>query len=457
MAGQAAKERSEAGKQKRKAVPRSAHAEWTSGPNRTDPVDLLTSQDEHRLPWLVPVRHARMAESAFAFYRGSAAIMAADLAKTPDIGVNAQLCGDAHLGNFGTFASAERRQVFDVNDFDETLPGPWEWDVKRLAASMVIAARDNEFPDDVGRSTAQQTVQAYRDAMAEFAARSVLDVWYAQVSLDQVRKGLPSKADRKDLDRGRAKARSRNSLKALEKLAETNDEGQLQIRSQPPLLVPLRELHAHIDPDERRARTTTYFDAYKETLARDRRHLLRRFSVTDVALKVVGVGSVGTRCWIVLLTGQDHGEPLFLQVKEAGASVLERYLPPSKYRNHGERVVEGRRLVQASSDIFLGWAPSPDAGRDYYWRQFHDMKGSADVAAMSPQRLGYYGQVCAVALAHAHARSGDAATIEGYLGGGRTFAKALAEFAVAYADQNDDDYAAFQQAIADGRIEASEE
>jgi uncharacterized protein (DUF2252 family) len=451
-----AAERADAGKQERQRIPRSAHGEWAPAADRPDPVGILTAQDERRLTWLVPVRHARMAESAFSFFRGSAAIMAADLATTPDLGTHVQLCGDAHLANFGTFASPERRQVFDVNDFDETLPGPWEWDIKRLAASMVIAARDNEFSDDDGSAAARATVQAYRDAMAEFAAKPALEVWYSQVSLDDVRKALPSKSDRKDFDRGAAKARSKNSVRALQKLTDTDSQGRLTIRSQPPLLVPLRELGDHLDRDERLERTKDNFDSYQETLQRDRRHLLRRFRIVDVALKVVGVGSVGTRCWIVLLTGRDHGEPLFLQIKEAEDSVLQPYLPPSRYSQHGERVVEGRRLVQASSDIFLGWNTSIDASRGYYWRQFHDMKGSADVASMSRERLRHYGQVCGVALAHAHARSGDAAMIGGYLGSGRGFAKALAQFAVAYADQNEADYAAFQQAIADGRIDAAE-
>ena len=454
MAMPEAQERSDAGKKKRKEVPRSAHAEWTPGPGRADPVDVLTAQDEQRLQRLVPVRHHRMAESAFAFYRGSAAIMAADLATTPNIGVDAQLCGDAHLANFGTFASAERQQVFDVNDFDETLPGPWEWDVKRLAASMAIAARDNEFSDQVARDAAEAAVQAYADAMARFADKPILQVWYDQVSLEDVRQGLPSKSDRKDFDRGAEKARKNNSVRVLGKLTETVD-GKLRIKSQPPLLVPVADIEEHWDHAAFRTVVEGNFHTYVESLPPERRHLLHRFTIRDMALKVVGVGSVGTRCWVVLLNGRDHEEPLFLQVKEAVASVLEAHLPNSEYDHPGRRVVEGRRLIQASSDIFLGWSTGGD-GHYYYWRQFHDMKGSADVAAMSRQRLVNYGRVCGWTLAHAHARSGDANTTSGYLGSGASFSRALAEFAIAYADQNEADYAAFQQAIADGRIEASE-
>jgi uncharacterized protein (DUF2252 family) len=446
--------RKELARQARNKVPRSAHGEWAPAPDRADPVAVLTTQDQDRLPWLVPVRHARMAESAFAFYRGAAAIMAADLATTPTIGVPAQLCGDAHLANFGTFASAERRQVFDVNDFDETLPGPWEWDLKRLAASMVIAARDNGLTGKHVRAAAEAATQGYCDAMAAFASTPILDIWYAQAALDDIRQSLPSKSDRKDFDRGVAKARANNSVRVLGKLTESVD-GQVRIKRQLPVLVPLADLAKHLDPDEVRSAVTKNFHAYVESLPPSRRHLLHRFTIQDIALKVVGVGSVGTRCWLVLATGRDHGEPLFLQVKEATASVLEAHLPKSKYAHPGERVVEGRRLIQASTDIFLGWSDSVD-GRHYYWRQFHDMKGSADVASLSGSRLNNYGELCGWTLAHSHARSGDPITIHGYVGRGHGFSRALADFAVAYADQNEADYEAFRQAIAEGRIEAGE-
>ena len=449
-----ATERAEEAREARKTVPRSSHAAWEASADRADPVQILADQDAARLEWLVPVRHARMAESEFAFYRGGAAIMAADLATTPSIGVDAQLCGDAHLANFGSFASAERRQVFDVNDFDETLPGPWEWDVKRLAASMVIAARNNGFDQDAARESARTAVVGYQEALSRFAEAPALEVWYAQLALDQLRTGLSTKADRKALDKGAAKARRQNSQRALGKLTEIVD-GARRIRSQPPLLIPLRDLAAQLDRDSTLAGIKNNFAGYVESLPPDKRWLLGRFTIVDMALKVVGVGSVGTRCWIVLLRGRDHGEPLFLQVKEATASVLEAHLSPSQYSHAGERVVNGRRLVQASSDIFLGWSGAIDGGQ-YYWRQFHDMKGSADVTAMDPPGLQGYGRVCGWTLAHAHARSGDPVAIAAYVGSDKVFPKALAEFAVAYAEQNRADFEAFQQAIADGRVAAHE-
>ena len=297
--------------------------------------------------------------------------MAADLAGTPTIGVDVQLCGDAHLANFGSFASAERRQVFDVNDFDETLPGPWEWDLKRLAASMVIAARDNGFDDKAARNAAQAAVRSYQDAMAEFADAPALQVWYAQLSLARLREGIPRKSDRKAFDKAAAKAAGKNSQRALGKLTETVD-GKTRIRSQPPLLTPVRDLAEHIDPDKLRTAVKANFAGYVDSLPPDRRHVLKHFSIVDMALKVVGVGSVGTRCWIVLLEGRDQGEPLFLQIKEATASVLEAHLPASEYEHPGQRVVNGRRLMQASSDMFLGWSGTMDGGH-YYWRQFHDI------------------------------------------------------------------------------------
>lgn len=449
-----AAERAAAAKAARKDVPRSAHGEWAASSDRADPVSIVTRQDETRLPWLVPVRHARMAESAFAFFRGGAAVMAADLAATPTMGSHAQLCGDAHLANFGTFASAERRQVFDVNDFDETLPGPWEWDVKRLAASLVIAARDNGFAESVGEDAARESVQAYANAMRQFAAAPILQTWYSQMSLEQIRAGLPSKGARQSFDKAATKARGKNSQRALGSLTDVVD-GAVQIRRNPPLLIPLRDLSERLDHEQVRASVEADFRGYVESLPSSRRHVLGRFRIVDIAIKVVGVGSVGTRCWIVLLTGRDHGEPLFLQVKEATESVLEAHLPGSEYSHPGQRVVEGQRLMQTSGDMFLGWSGS-SAGSDYYWRQFHDMKASANVAALSPDRLDNYGRVCGWTLAHAHARSGDAPAISGYLGSGRTFATALGRFAVAYADQNEADYAAFSAAIDAGQVEASE-
>ena len=447
-----AAERQAAGKEARSGVPRSAHAEWSPPEGRPDPVDVLSAQDDQRLPWLVPVRHARMAESPFAFYRGAAAVMAADLAPTPTIGVSVQLCGDAHLANFGTYASPERRQVFDLNDFDETLPGPWEWDVKRLAASVVLACRNNGYPKK-GEMAAEQTVAAYRRGMRTFAALPPLDVWYAQVSLESLRQAQPTARDRKAFDKRARKARERTSEKALGKLTDVVD-GHLAIRSQPPLLDPWRDLAAHLDPAEVAQMVEASFRAYADTLTSDRQVLLRRFRLVDGALKVVGVGSVGTRCHLVLLQDRDQGAPLFLQIKQATRSVLEDHLPPSGHPHHGERVVAGQQLMQASHDIFLGWSGAID-GTQYYWRQFHDMKGSADVAAMNPDQLERYGELCGWTLAHAHARAGDSLAISSYLGKGSAFDEAVAAFAVTYADQTEADHAAFTQAIADGRITAT--
>ncbi len=447
-----AQERRDAGKQARASASRSSHGGWSPATDRADPVSVLTAQDEDRLPWLAPVRHGRMAESAFAFYRGAAAIMAHDLAPTPTSGFSAQLCGDAHLANFGTFASPERRQVFDLNDFDETLPGPWEWDVKRLCTSFTLAARDNGYPEQ-GEALAGAAAAGYRQAMAQFATQPTMDVWYSQLSVDLLERTTPDKASRKRLKKGAKSARERNSQKALTKLTEVVD-GTLRIRSQPPLLEPLRDLQSHLDAEEWRDMIEENLRGYGASIQSDRAHLLRRFQMGDMALKVVGVGSVGTRCFVVMLTGHDHGEPLFLQIKEAVDSVLEAHLPASEHREHGERVVAGQRLLQASSDIFLGWSAA-SGGRQYYWRQFHDMKGSADVTTMTPDQLGWYARVCAWSLAHGHARSGDAIAIDAYLGRSDAFDTACGRFATAYADQNEADYQQFTQAIADGRIDAS--
>ncbi|GII05590.1 DUF2252 domain-containing protein [Planobispora takensis] len=443
-------ERAEAARAARKEVPRREHARWEPPGDRVDPVTHLAAQEAERVPWLLPVRHMRMAESPFAFFRGAAAPMAADLAGTPVTGITVQLCGDAHLANFGTFASPERRQVFDLNDFDETLPGPWEWDVKRLAASFTVAGRDNGFTDAEGRTAAVQAVTAYRTAMATFASMSVLEVWYAQASLELIKSTLVVDRYRKQFAQAEKKARQRTSARALTRLTEQS-EGGLQIRSDPPLLVPLREVRDAETRETFRHYVEESFEGYLTSLPRDRRHVLSHFRVIDMALKVVGVGSVGTRCFIVLLQGRDHDEPLFLQVKEANASVLEAYLSPSEFTHRGQRVVEGQRLMQSSSDIFLGWSTGPQ--RDYYWRQLHDMKGAADVTVMKPAQLARYATLCGWTLAHGHARSGDAIAIAAYLGSGDTFAEAVGDFAVAYADQTERDYAAFVEAVKDGRID----
>ena len=452
---QTPEERKAAGKALRKDVPRSSHGDWSPASDRPDPVDVITSQDTDRVQWLVPIRHGRMSESAFAFYRGAAKIMAGDLASTASTGLDAQLCGDAHLANFGTYASPDRRQVFDVNDFDETLPGPWEWDLKRLAASFVLAGRDNSFDKKTIRSITEQSVAGYRQEMTKFAADRTLDTWYAQATLDDIAEATPTKKDRKRLTKQAKKSRSKGSLKALSKLA-VHVDGKYQIKSEPPLLLPLRELTKKMDTDDLRQQIETSVASYRNTLADNRRVLFDRFELVDIAMKVVGVGSVGTRCLVVLFQGRDQDDPLFLQIKEATDAVLEDHLPKSTYKEHGERVVRGQRLMQASSDIFLGWDTNKDADHHYYWRQFHDMKGSADVESMNADQMGRYAAICGKTLAHAHARSGDPIAIAGYLGSGDVFDKALAEFGFTYADQNDRDYEAFVDAIKSGKIDAAE-
>jgi uncharacterized protein (DUF2252 family) len=453
-------ERKEQGKALRKRVPRSSHAEWAPAGDRSDPVELLSAQDAERLQWLVPIRHGRMAVSAFTFYRGAAKIMAADLAETPKTGQFAQICGDAHLSNFGSFASPERAQLFDINDFDETLPGPWEWDLKRMATSFVLAGRDNKFDKEHTRSITTKSVEAYRQGMAKFAAARTMDVWYAHLTLEQLADALPKKKDRARLTKGAAKARSKDHLKAMSKLTHQVD-GKLRIKSDAPLLIPLRDIPTFGDPDQLRTQVEQSLAQYRETLSDNRRRLLDRFHVVDIALKVVGVGSVGTRCMIVLLVGNNAGDPLLLQIKEATDSVLADQLPKSVYPYHGQRVVEGQRLMQGAGDIFLGWSQADSghqySGHQYYWRQFHDMKGSADVAAMSPRRMAGYAKLCGWTLAHAHARSGDPIAISGYLGRSDVFDRALTEFAFRYADQNQHDYEAFTDAIASGRIEAKDD
>ena len=450
------RESKQRGRELRQQLPRSLHADWRPAADRLDPVQVITAQDAPRIQQLVPVRHARMSESAFTFYRGSAAIMAGDLASQPSSGESVQLCGDAHLSNFGIFASAERSQVFDVNDFDETLPGPWEWDVKRLAASFVVAAENSGLGTSVGRQTAETATRAYVESMSRFSGMTILDLWYEQLKLQQLQHLAPSKSERKKMKKRAAKARRNNSDRALHKLTEQLD-GKLQIRSDPPLLVPSRELaHYGVDGDELREMAEGNLTQYVDTLPANIRSVLSHFRIVDIALKVVGVGSVGTRCLIVLLTGRRRGEPLFLQIKEAGESVLQPYLSAGRYRHAGRRVVEGRRMIQASGDIFLGWSGSANAGPQFYWRQFRDMKGSADVAVMDVQQLLRYAKVCGWTLAHGHARSGDPDAISGYLGKGRKFSQAMGEFGVRYARQNDADYQAFLAAIESGRIESQE-
>ncbi len=452
---QSVDERKAYGKSLREATPRSSHAAWSPGSGRPDPVGLIESQNDGRLQWLIPVRRGRMVENAFTFYRGAALIMASDLSTTPSTGLTAQICGDAHLSNFGAYGSAERELVFDVNDFDESITGPWEWDLKRLATSFTIAGRHLGFDDaDITRITAA-SVEKYRTAMEQFAEGPILDTWYSHLSIDKVADFFRDEGKKKKAKKAEhvsKKARSKNSLQALSKLAERVD-GTYRIKTDPPVLVPLRETTRFADSDELEETVRRSFALYRESLRPDRRVLLDKFRPLDIALKVVGVGSVGTRCLILLLEGRDEQDPLFLQIKEAGPSVLEAYLPASSYENHGERVVQGQRLMQASSDIFLGWSPSYDK-HDYYWRQLRDWKGSFDVDDADEKDLRRYAELCGWTLARSHARSGDPAAIDGYLGSSDTFAQAITEFAGLYADQNESDYREFANAIDRGDLEA---
>jgi uncharacterized protein (DUF2252 family) len=453
-------ERAAAGKAARDVAPRSSHGEWEPATDRTDPVEMLERQATSRVGQLLPLRYGRMLVSPFTFYRGAAAVMAADLAGTPASGLTAQLCGDAHLSNFGAFASPDRELVFDVNDFDETLPGPWEWDVKRLAASFSVAGRDRGFPAPERRRIVAAMAAEYRAAMRRLAALGNLEVWYTKIDVATVAERWATAAGEKEVKafrRNLAKTRAKDRMRALSKLTHEVD-GQLRIVSEPPLIVPLREL-ADVDPAEVETRVREILADYRETLAEDRRVLLDSYRYVDAAFKVVGVGSVGTRAWIVLLQGRDEGDPLFLQIKEAQPSVLEPYAEPTAYTQQGERVVHGQRLVQAASDILLGWVRArgiDNEKRDYYVRQLWDQKGSARVENMDPRALTAYAQICGTTLAHAHARSGDRIAIAGYLGKGDTFDKAIAAFAESYADQNERDYEALKAAEAEGRIEVAQ-
>ncbi len=456
-AGVSPAEREAIGKAARKPVPRSSQGEWAPASDRPDPVEVLERQAADRVPELVPLRYGRMLASPFTFYRGAAAIMAADLAGTPESGLWVQACGDAHLSNFGSYASPSRDMVVDVNDFDETLPGPWEWDLKRLAASFEIAGRNGGFKRSQRRAVVLATVSEYRERMRWLAPMSNLDVWYLQVDIAQLRERFQADLSPKELkavDRNIAKARRKDRLRAFSKLTRRVD-GELRIASDPPVLVPLEELFSGKQLEIAETRIRNVLEEYRDTLSPERRHLFDGYRYVHAAHKVVGVGSVGTRAWVALFVGRDEGDPLFLQVKEAQASVLEPYTKPSEYPQQGERVVEGQRLTQSTSDILLGWltAEGPDGKkRDFYVRQLWDQKGSATVELMSPERLTGYARVCGAILARAHARSGDRIAIASYLGGADTFDRAIADFAVAYADQNERDYAALAAAAADGRI-----
>ena len=454
-------ERAARGKTARAEVPRESHATFDPPADRPDPVALLQEQEASRVPELVPVRHGRMLASAFSYFRGAALPMASDLAATPVSGLAVQACGDAHLSNFGVFGSAERLLVFDVNDFDETLPGPWEWDVKRLAASMEIAARENGFPGKKRREIVRATVARYRQSMRDFAGMTNLDVWYAHADLDQLQGQIQSQLkarQRKLLGKGLAKARTRDSMQEVAKLTQKVD-GRPRIVADPPLLVPIDDLlPQQTDRKAFESQLADLIGRYRRTLETDRRYLLEDFEFADMARKVVGVGSVGTRCWIILMRGRDESDPLFLQVKEAEESVLSRFVGASKFANEGQRVVAGQRLMQASSDIFLGWqrieAGLDGQTRDFYVRQLRDWKFSLDIEALVPRGMRLYGELCGWTLARAHARSGDRIAIGAYLGGSDVFDQAITQFAAAYADQNERDYHALATAAASGRISA---
>jgi uncharacterized protein (DUF2252 family) len=452
-------ERVAAGKAARGEAPRSGYADWAPAADRTDPVELLEGQATSRVGQLVPLRYARMLVSPFTFYRGAAAVMAADLAATPRSGFDVQLCGDAHLSNFGAYASPDRELVFDVNDFDETLPGPWEWDVMRLAASFSVAGRANGFKRRERLAIVAAMSAEYRAAMRRMAELGNLEVWYTKMDVEAIARGWESAAGEKvaaTFRRNLEKARAKDRMRALSKLTREVD-GELRIVSEPPLIVPIDEL---VDEDaDIKAAVLKIISDYRDTLPEDRRALLDGYRFVDAALKVVGVGSVGTRAFIVLMLGRDSGDPLFLQAKEAQCSVLEPYTEPSVFENQGERVVQGQRLTQAASDILLGWVKVTGIDgkqRDFYVRQLWDQKGSAKVENMDARALTTYAEICGTILAHAHARSGDRIAIASYLGKSDTFDKAIAGFAETYADQNERDYEALKAAADAGRIEVAE-
>ena len=452
-------ERAARGKAARTGVPRSSHAGFTPSEQRPDPVALLEEQGTSRVPELVPIRYGRMLVSPFTFYRGAALIMAADLAGTPSSGLYAQLCGDAHLSNFGVFGSPERHMIFSVNDFDETLPGPWEWDVKRLVASLAVAGRDRGFITAVRRRILLACAREYRTAMTRFAGMSNMAVWYAHLDvealLDQLRPQFEAKRV-KNVESTLAKARTRDSVQAFAKFA-TEVDGEPRIMSDPPLIVPVEELLPDADRKEVINELAMLLRTYGKTMESDKRHLLEQYRFVHLARKVVGVGSVGTRAWIGLLLGRDGQDPLFLQMKEAQESVLARFAGRSQYANQGQRVVAGQLLMQTASDIFLGWQRVTGIDgerRDFYIRQLRDWKGSAEIERMDPKGMAMYAQMCAWTLARAHARSGDRIAIASYLGKRDVFGNAVADFAEAYADQNERDYQALADAVSSGRIKA---
>lgn len=450
-------ERAAVGKEARSRVPRSAHGSWAPAADRPDPVATLRAQESYRIASLLPLRYERMLVSPFTFYRGAAAIMAADLAGTPDSGLRVQACGDAHLANFGAFASPERRMVFDINDFDETLPGPWEWDVKRLATSIAIAAQDREFTDAEVAAATLAAVEGYRTAMNEFAEMRNIEVWYASIVSEELIARLEVDLSAEVANRVSkkvGKATGKNSLRAFAKLTEVVD-GQVRIANDPPVLVRMADILGEQSDFDMTGQIERWLRMYGQSLQRDRRHLLESFRVVDIGRKVVGVGSVGTRCWIALMLGRDDADPLFLQLKQATASVLEPFVGRSTFANSGQRVVEGQRLMQTASDIFLGWDRIPNAAgeeHDFYVRQLWDGKYSVDLDVIMPAPLRIYAGICGWTLARAHARSGDRIAIASYLGAGDRFDRAILDFALAYAQQNERDYAVARAAAESGAL-----
>jgi uncharacterized protein (DUF2252 family) len=459
-------ERQQMGKRARTEAPRSSHGDWRPAPDRPDPISLLQAQDQGRLQHLVPIKYGRMLESPFAFLRGSAVVMASDLASTPVSGLDAVLCGDAHLSNFGLFATPERTLVFDINDFDEVYVGAWEWDLKRLAASAVVAGRDNGFSNKTCRRSAETIATTYHEAMQRFSGASTLDMWYFQVKADEVQAVMDAKSSKKARKRSRkiiGKARRRTQAQTLAKLTEIKD-GQRRIVSNPPLLVPFREFRSTFQELSKReeadlkllARRSLEgaWDQYLASLPDARRYLLQRYRIIDGALRVGGVGSVGTRCMILLLEARSTDDAIILQLKEAGPSVLEPYFAKQAYEQHGARVVIGQRLVQASSDMFLGWHTTDRSYLNFYWRQLKDMKGSADVEKMDEEDFEHYLKLCTLSLARAHARTGSPTATFSYIGSNQTFAKAIGKFAMSYADQTEADHQALVNAVKSGRISA---
>ena len=448
-------DRYELGRSLQKLAPLESHGEWSPKSKRRNPVKLIEEQNNSRIPWLVPVRRGRMSRSAFSFYRGAARIMAWDLADTPVSGLECQICGDAHLANFGSFASPERNVAIDLNDFDETLPGPWEWDVKRLAASFIIAGTHNGFSENKCRQLSRALVKNYRKAMVNFAQMNWTDIWYDVIQPSQIYHNIHNKNLIKKIKTAIKKSKRKDHLHVYKRLTEKVD-GNDRIRSEPPLIVPTSEFPGKSEKDRITNIVLKAYDGYRKKVSDDLKHLLAQFQLVDFAIKVVGVGSVGTLCAIILLKDNNRDAPFFLQVKQANKSVLEEHLPPSRYKSSGERVVQGQRLMQTRSDMYLGWNVSQATKRHYYWRQFKDWKGGIESENLNFGELKGKAKLDGWILARAHARSGDPVAISGYLGSDNTFDRAITNFAELYAKQNKEDYEAFKEAIRTKNLETKD-